>query len=477
MLHRTPWLLAPAAALLLVQAAPAHAAPFPENELYIAAHGGALVDVLPWDLGVGTSENGLRPELSTFWLGGAKLGWQANDRCSVEAGAFVVPLTSTTGGNNLALEYNVDALYHLSDLEVTPYALAGIGAYHNLSGDLGGDLDPAAQIGLGLRAMVQSGIALRGEARHTVTDGFQKFGAANLEFRVGIDIFPASLMGSDSDGDGIQDASDSCPQVPGVATANGCPDQDGDGVADGEDACVDVYGLLQADGCPDGDGDGIADGDDTCPTVFGQESAGGCPDRDGDGVADEADSCVDVAGLAELAGCPDGDGDGIADAEDVCPTEPGRKATQGCPDGDRDGVADKDDKCPEVRGLKNHDGCVPDEVKEFTGAIKGITFESGSATIKAASYKTLDRAVGVMKRFEGLTLQIEGHTDDQGEDASNQKLSEERAAAVVAYFVDKGVDAARLKAVGFGETKPVADNGTADGRAQNRRIEFVILEK
>lgn len=442
-------------AALATVSLPAAAADFPAGKAYVGLHAGPFADIRPWDLGQGALPDGLRPEKGVNFHGGARLGYQLSPRMALEGGLSYMPFDSTLGERNTALIYDVDALFHLTKRSVTPYVLAGVGGYHVVAGDLATDWDPTGKLGLGVRAMVRNGVALRAEARWVATDGFTA-GGGNLEARVGVDLWPGALGRSDSDGDGIADDNDVCPQVPGVDSADGCPDQDGDGVADSEDSCPADPGPASNQGCPV----------DEAPA-----------DTDGDGVIDSEDSCVDVPGVAALAGCPDRDGDGIGDAEDVCPDEAGTEATSGCPDGDRDGVADADDKCPEVRGLKDHDGCVPEEVKAFTGAIKGINFESGSAEIKPSSYALLDSAVDVMTRFPDLNLSIEGHTDNKGTDEDNQKLSEDRAAAVMAYLVGKGISEDRLQAKGFGETKPVADNETAKGRAENRRIEFVIIEQ
>ncbi|MDP5140183.1 MAG: thrombospondin type 3 repeat-containing protein, partial [Spirosomaceae bacterium] len=100
-----------------------------------------------------------------------------------------------------------------------------------------------------------------------------------------------------------------------------------------------------------------ADKDDKCPDVAGLASANGCPDTDGDGIADKDDKCPYEAGTAATQGCPDTDGDGVIDSEDDCPSVAGLKALRGCPDSDGDGIADKDDKCPDVGGAVGPDGC------------------------------------------------------------------------------------------------------------------------
>jgi len=231
---------------------------------------------------------------------------------------------------------------------------------------------------------------------------------------------------------------------------------------------------------PDQDGDGIIDAEDQCPTVAGVAAFGGCVDTDGDGLPDNTDQCPNEKGDVEHRGCvppppPDQDADGIIDSEDQCPAEAGKARTAGCPDRDGDGVADAADKCPDQAGTKANEGCLPPEVQKFSGAIKGITFAAGKAEIKKTSFKTLDAAVAALLAYPELRLEVQGHTDDQGPDDANLKLSQDRADAVKAYMVEKGVAAERLDAKGYGETMPVGDNKKAGGRAANRRIEFKLL--
>ncbi len=233
----------------------------------------------------------------------------------------------------------------------------------------------------------------------------------------------------------------------------------------------------------DTDKDGVIDSLDKCPTVPGLAKYDGCPvpDIDKDGLNDEEDKCPTVAGLARYQGCPipDTDKDGINDEEDKCPTEAGPASNQGCPfvDTDGDGIADPDDKCPTLAGTKENQGCP--EIKEevvtkINYASQNIYFATGKHTLLSKSFKGLNEVAQIMKDNADLKLAIDGHTDDVGNDASNQKLSENRAAAVKAYLVKKGIDQSRLVSAGHGETEPVADNKTADGRQKNRRVELKL---
>ncbi len=223
----------------------------------------------------------------------------------------------------------------------------------------------------------------------------------------------------------------------------------------------------------DSDGDGVNDDVDQCPTIPGTAQFNGCPDSDGDGISDKDDACPLVAGLAQFNGCPDTDGDGISDKDDKCPYVAGTADRQGCPvpDKDGDGFNDDVDRCPEVYS-KTNGGCPEirqEIIRQVEKAAKAIFFETGKATIKKASFKSLDAVVSILKSDNTLYADIEGHTDNVGEDEANKTLSNNRAASVRDYFISKGIDGGRLTSQGFGESQPIAYNSTAAGKAQNRR--------
>ncbi len=231
----------------------------------------------------------------------------------------------------------------------------------------------------------------------------------------------------------------------------------------------------------DRDGDGVLDSLDKCPDVAGLASLEGCPDRDGDGITDAEDKCPDVAGLARYQGCPipDTDGDGINDELDKCPTVAGIARYQGCPipDTDGDGVNDEEDKCINEKGPASNFGCpvISEEIiKKVNTAAQNIFFVTGSSKLLAKSFPKLNDVVKILNDNSTYKVQIDGHTDEVGKDDYNQTLSEQRAASVKAYFVSKGIDEGRLSSAGYGETKPVADNKTASGRAKNRRVEMAL---
>jgi outer membrane protein OmpA-like peptidoglycan-associated protein len=266
----------------------------------------------------------------------------------------------------------------------------------------------------------------------------------------------------------------------GIAVKFGGTDTDGDGIYDKDDACPEVPGLEIFNGCPDTDGDGIEDSKDRCPNEAGPKEFNGCPDSDGDGIPDIDDACPNEAGLAELNGCPDADGDGIADKDDECPNEAGPADNNGCPwpDKDGDGIYDKDDLCPDVPGVVANRGC-----PELTEAVrktlneyaKTILFDTGKASIKERSAEVLQNIIGILNEYSWAKFTIDGHTDSVGSESLNQKLSEERAYSVMNYLIENGVASNRLKAAGYGESRPIADNKTSSGRKTNRRVEINLV--
>lgn len=229
----------------------------------------------------------------------------------------------------------------------------------------------------------------------------------------------------------------------------------------------------------DRDNDGVVDSLDRCPDAAGLAALKGCPDKDGDGIADLDDKCPDVAGLSKYQGCPipDTDGDGINDEEDKCPTVAGVARYQGCPvpDTDKDGVNDEEDKCPSEAGPASNFGCPVIDVvvvEKVNKAAQNIFFKTGSAKLLAKSYKSLKDVAQILKGNSTYKIDVDGHTDNVGTDEMNQKLSESRANSVKQYLIGNGIEESRITSTGYGETKPIADNKTAAGRAKNRRVEM-----
>jgi outer membrane protein OmpA-like peptidoglycan-associated protein len=267
----------------------------------------------------------------------------------------------------------------------------------------------------------------------------------------------------------------------GFKFAFGGQDTDGDGIYDKYDECPDEPGLEEFNGCPDSDSDGIADKDDACPSTPGLAEFNGCADSDGDGIDDTKDECPDAAGSAVNNGCPDSDNDGVLDKSDDCPNQAGPAANNGCPwpDSDGDGVLDKDDQCPDEVGVSSNNGCpeVTEEVQsELNEYAKTINFDTGKSSITQDSEEALSAILAILEEYPTAKFSIDGHTDSVGSAESNKALSKARALAVKQYLVDNGVDEFRLSSMGYGEDKPIADNKTRSGRAANRRVEINLVK-
>jgi len=388
--------------------------------------------------------------------GGLGLGYSFTKAIAAEVMLNYVGTDRWSDGEDVNLYlYRLDALYHFNvDGSFVPYVALGAGAItEEVESGHDRDSDPMVNYGAGFKFFMNDNTALRADVRHVY--GIDP-GRNNLLYTFGLSFLfgghpeeepPAPF---DSDGDGIIDYIDECPNTPpGVAVnENGCPpDSDRDGVYDADDKCPDtpMGTAVGADGCPkDSDGDGVLDAADKCPgTPAGTPvDANGCAkDSDGDGVPDIADQCPSTPAGApvDAKGCPkDSDGDGVADYLDACANTP---------------------KAAKVDGR----GC---------WVLRGVRFDSGKTTLRPDSHATLDEVVTVLKNNPTMRVEVEGFTDSTGSAQLNKTLSEKRAQAVMAYFISQGIPAERLSAKGFGSAQPAAPNDTPAGRAQNRRVEL-----
>jgi outer membrane beta-barrel protein len=420
-----------------------------------------------------------------------------------------------TNGDADLLQWHIDGLYHFPINEkLFPYLAVGMGvANYDIDGR-SSDSDFLLNYGAGVKYLIKDWLAIRLDARQPVT-----FDDTNFNFMVNLGLSflfggppkaAAVAPAADSDGDGVPDDRDRCPGTPAGAAVDsvGCPlDSDGDGVPDYMDRCPDTPRGVKVDtqGCPiDSDGDGVPDYLDQCPDTPKGVAVDdkGCPlDSDGDGVPDYKDKCPDTPkGVAvDARGCPiDSDGDGVLDYKDKCPDTPkGVKVNSlGCPlDTDGDGVYDYLDRCPDTpRGVRvDEKGCLLDSDKDGVydyldkcpgtpyGAtvdergcwvIKGVQFDTARWDIKPLFYPILDNIVYILQRNPSLRVEVQGHTDNRGSAAYNKKLSENRARAVMEYFIERGIERSRLSAVGYGLSRPAASNMTEVGRAKNRRVEL-----
>jgi len=482
-------------------------------------------------------------QLKSSLGGGVRIGYLLTPTFELELDAlFEAPQTPAGypseispifGGGSLLV--NLAAGDH-----VTFYGLAGYSRE-----DFGGSApyrftDGGPHGGAGARIRLGSRLAIRAEGRELFAPKtnapFGPSWAGHFVASLGLSVFQVGgkVKLKDSDGDGVADKRDKCPDTPLGATVdlNGCPtDSDRDGVYDGLDKCPNTPAgaVVDAAGCPiDSDHDGVPDGIDKCPNTPAGAAvdAAGCPhDSDADGVLDGIDKCPNTphGAVVDPTGCPvDSDKDGVPDGIDKCPNTPAGAVvdTLGCPvDSDHDGVPDGIDKCPNTPPGTRVDaaGCplplaaldsdgdgVPDALDKCpstprgtpvdakgcpilfvvppaapgapaprpTYVLKGVTFQTGRSLLTPVSYATLDQVAEVLVANPDIRIEIAGYTDNVGSRPVNVRLSYARALAVRAYLARKGVAPARMTARGFGPANPVAPNGTAAGRAQNRRVEL-----
>lgn len=325
----------------------------------------------------------------------------------------------------------------------------------------------------------------------------------------------------DTDNDRIQDSKDDCPAEAGLLEFNGCPDTDRDGIMDKDDECPTLAGSLAMNGCPDRDGDGVKDSEDKCPNIPGIPEFEGCPDTDGDGIMDRKDNCPTEAGPAENYGCPntvklhlvDQYGNIIMTTEKTAegfifkelPTDKSYMfLLEGEDDmgGDLYIVLDNNGektkivaKLNEMTGyfeyrylqgtrdvmeiIEEKDESVllaKEEQEVVDSAFNNLQFETGKAIIAEQSFKSLYRLVELMKAKEDWKIKLTGHTDNVGKASSNLLLSKRRAEAVQFYLIQQGIDKDRIIVKYYGQTKPIADNDTPEGRQKNRRVEMKIIQ-
>ncbi len=378
---------------------------------------------------------------------GLRFGYYPSRFLGLEAEGAVMPTETDPGGDQTILYAGRGHLVGQIGLwSITPFVLAGATALGVASDReaVGNDVDLAFHFGGGVKFHLNRWVNLRLDVRDTLSAGRGVGDGVinNVEVLGGITLTlgrkraPKPAGPIDTDGDGIFDPDDRCVDTPGVPEYQGCPvpDTDGDGIVDPDDKCVDTPGVPEFEGCP-------------------------VPDTDGDGILDPDDKCVDTPGVPEYEGCPipDTDGDGFLDPDDECVNEP---ETQ--------------------NGFKDGDGCpdeVPKELEKFTGVIEGIFFDTNRDSIKKKSETRLQNAADILAKFPTIRIEVSGHTDSKGNDEYNAELSRRRAESVKQWLVDHGIDGARIQTRGAGENEPIASNSNKAGRAQNRRIEFRLLDQ
>ena len=413
-----------------------------------------------------------------------------NPYFGIEADANVI-LASTKMSGDGAQIYGLGALAMVQKPgRVTPYIGLGATIKHVSSDNsaLGADTDVPLQLAGGVRVWLSKAIALRADVRflrgpsqgHPSDDPSYTLNASYGEFSLGVSFNPGAKSepppppeDPDPDHDGVVGIADQCPTENGGTNADGCPtrDQDGDAIVDKDDKCVDQAETVNS-----------FEDEDCCPDAI--------PDTDADGLDDVVDKCKDQAedkdAFQDEDGCPDpdNDGDGVLDAKDKCPGTQGPVENSGCPDtdADADGIVDRLDNCPQEKGTEKNHGCKKKQLvvitKDQLKILDQVKFVTGSARLSRASNKLLDNIARVLlAHLEIWKVKVEGHTDNVGKPEKNLTLSQKRAESVVAYLVKKGVAPERLEAVGHGDTQPIEDNTTRKGRAQNRRVEFNIVNE
>jgi OOP family OmpA-OmpF porin len=377
------------------------------------------------------SSRGLDDAINGGQLG---MGYALSDLINVEAMLSVATPRASSGiggEEHTAFGVDIQSVFRRAEY-FSPYLLLGISTFNIDPSGSGTQRDGAAySVGAGFYLNpFKSNVAIRGEFRRRMETASADNMMDSL-FSLGLQIpfGPATPKWVDTDGDGVEDGSDNCPNTPAGAKVDawGCElDSDGDGVKDSQDQCPGTpRGVaVDANGCPnDSDGDGVSDDMDECPgTPAGQP--------------------VDAKGC-EL----DDDGDGVINRLDECPGTPAGTPV------DRKGC--------EIKG-------------DYT--LQGVNFESNSDRLVSGASNVLNLVAETLLKYPEIKVEVQGHTDSDGAAEYNESLSARRAQTVRDYLMSKGVDGGRMTVRGYGESQPVADNTTAAGKAENRRVVLRILE-
>lgn len=349
--------------------------------------------------------------------------------------------------------------------------------------------------GVGVRLGVSPELFIRGDAllsrnRSEPRPPLQPVNFTNLGVSVGLSYMLGSKPIPDSDGDGILENRDRCPDTPSGAQVDGtgCPsDSDADGVPDGVDRCANTPpgASVNGTGCTqDSDGDNIADGLDRCPDTEAGVlvDPNGCPkDSDGDSIPDGLDRCSETqrGATVDALGCPgDEDGDGVLDGLDRCPRTPTGAAINpsGCPTGQGAAARPAPNAPPDAAAPRPQPtGRTPPAAARsrlVAGVLPGVGFAPGTARLRPESYVALDSIVQILQADTTLRAEIGAHTDNTGIPAQNQHLSNLQADAVRTYLVTKGVNFQQVQARGFGGSVPLTTDNTPRGRLANRRVEI-----
>ena len=364
--------------------------------------------------------------------GQLSMGYAFDERWNIEA---FVSAASLNGNDqdHLGLGVDLQRVYR-RDEKFSPYLFGGAGYIRiDPAGASGQDEGSMGSLGAGFYLdLFDSNLALRGEWRYRIDTASPDDDLVDNLWSLGLQIpfGEGTPKFVDSDGDGVANGIDRCPNTPPGAS-------------------VDSYGCEL-----DSDGDGVKDSRDKCP---------GTPR----GVSVNADGCPN-----------DSDGDGVTDDKDKCPGTPaGAKVdANGCElDGDNDGVVDRLDECPDSAPGVQVDikGCeIKEEIK-----LPGVNFESNSDRLLPGATSVLNDAVATLKKNPSIKFEVAGHTDSDGAADYNEGLSARRATTVHDYLAANGVAEDRMTVRGYGESEPIADNATSAGKAQNRRVVLRITDR
>jgi hypothetical protein len=388
-----------------------------------------------------------------------------------------------------------DVYYHFLDnnMQARPYAFAGLNW-----GQRRGDNFVSVPVGLGARYMfkknrgminLQAGYALGAtqQLRNSIMYSTGLYFNLSKKTKASSSKPAQNLQNIDSDLDGVVDAKDKCPTVPGPIENIGCPidDKDRDGIIDSKDKCPDVPGVISNDGCPlvDTDGDGVLDKFDNCPTVVGPVTNNGCPikDMDKDGIADDVDRCPDVPGPVTNSGCPisDKDKDGIPDHLDLCPDQPGLSSNYGCPGSEPVVVSrDTDGRMfnaarPLLKNGRN------DGLKTVNGDTVAyiIYFEFDRYNLVQNSFDILNDALRYLKAHPDYDVYLYGHTDLEGDAPYNMRLSENRVKGAKNFLLSYNISESRITTNFFGKSKPYIPTYDKELAWMNRRVEIYLVKR
>ena len=319
------------------------------------------------------------------------------------------------------IKYNIPSDIEILGVDTDAYVFAGYGLSNYGESDVSlGSLNTSygPSFGAGINFQLSKNIALNTGVSYKSLD--EKNAYSNLQHVVGIKF---NFEKGDSDGDGVPDKKDHCPDLPGLIELNGCPDSDGDGIPDRSDPCPSDAGL-NGQSCPDSDNDGLTDDIDKCPSDYGPESNGGCK----------------------------------------------------LPDLDNDGVPNIDDRCPNESGLKKLNGCpiIPQSLSSYLDNYGEIYFEFDSFKLNSSQIFNLSTLSNLLKKYNYINLNIDGHASYEGESSYNMILSNKRSNSVKGKLLKDGIKDIRLNLRSFGEEEPNYSDLPISEREKNRRVKISI---